>query len=446
MVPTATERRPDRAEPGRGLRRRRAAVRRAGGAGHRAGAGPGRRLLRTGGQSGQPAGRRGQSGHGARLRRVPGRPRARRARVGFDTRALRTRHLKDIGRVQVWKLSRAGSEPGADRRRNVRWERLSEVLRELDDLRERGEQVVRGSRRTCPRPVPTPRSADRSGESVAVEAGGGDAVGPELEAAPRRGRPVGPVGRPATRSDPAISTVVAGVVRVEHPDLEATGLAPDGRHLGAPDGQGRAPVGPGRRPRTTPWSPGGRGRRRPSGRDRRRPRQGVVDRHRPDHLGTLQRRHRAGGQRAGGHAQPREHAGGPQQGEGQARWPGSARARRPRRWSTSSYSSRPSWTTVSPPLDTKRRDGKVGVPNSSGRPSAVRPRSTTVKAHSACEVAAGSGSGRWTRSRWSLDGLTNWVRTRTTGSSARTSSVVTTGTWWLPTRDLVRPRPPGRAR
>ncbi len=60
----------------------------------------------------------------------------------FETHPLRPRTLKDIGRVQAWKLIRAGSEPGADRRRNVRWERLSEVLSQLDDVRDRGERVV----------------------------------------------------------------------------------------------------------------------------------------------------------------------------------------------------------------------------------------------------------------------------------------------------------------
>jgi adenylate cyclase len=110
---------------------------------------------------------------------------------GFDTRALRTRNLKNIGRVQVWKLSRAGTEPGADRRRNVRWERLGEVLRELDELRDRGEQlVVRASRPAtgdsglpggAPKPG-TPRPGPEGGGSVRVEADGGDAVGPELEA------------------------------------------------------------------------------------------------------------------------------------------------------------------------------------------------------------------------------------------------------------------------
>ena len=49
------------------------------------------------------------------------------------------------------------------------------------------------------------------------------------------------------------------------------------------------------------------------------------------------------------------------------------------------------------------------MPASSLRPSATSPRSTTVKAHSACEVAAGRGRGRWTRRRWSREGLTNRV-------------------------------------
>ena len=80
--------------------------------------------------------------------------------AGIDTRPLRTRSLKDLGRIEMWKLIRAGSEPGADRRRTMRWERLGEVLKELDDLRERGESVVQ-----------------RTGGSVSVEPGGGDPVG-----------------------------------------------------------------------------------------------------------------------------------------------------------------------------------------------------------------------------------------------------------------------------
>jgi class 3 adenylate cyclase len=78
--------------------------------------------------------------------------------AGFATRPLRARTIKDIGRVQVWKLNRAGAQPGADRHRNVRWERLGEVLRELEDLRDRGERLVlRGTmddRAAAPPPHP----------------------------------------------------------------------------------------------------------------------------------------------------------------------------------------------------------------------------------------------------------------------------------------------------
>ena len=79
----------------------------------------------------------------------------------IDTRPLRTRSLKDLGRVQMWKLIRAGSEPGADNRRTMRWERLGEVLRELDELRERGESAV----------------GRQGGGSAVVQPGGGDPVG-----------------------------------------------------------------------------------------------------------------------------------------------------------------------------------------------------------------------------------------------------------------------------
>ena len=65
-----------------------------------------------------------------------------RGATDIDTRPLRTRTLKDLGRVQLWKLVRAGTEPGADSRRTMRWERLGEVLRDLDELRERGESAV----------------------------------------------------------------------------------------------------------------------------------------------------------------------------------------------------------------------------------------------------------------------------------------------------------------
>ncbi len=99
----------------------------------------------------------------------------------IDTRPLRTRTLKDLGRVQMWKLLRAGTEPGSDRRRTMRWERLGEVLRELDELRERGEQV---------RPGPAAASDGIHGSDAGgsgVESGGGDAVGPQGEGTLERG-------------------------------------------------------------------------------------------------------------------------------------------------------------------------------------------------------------------------------------------------------------------
>ena len=60
----------------------------------------------------------------------------------FASRALRPRTVKDIGRVQVWRLSREGGPTGADRRRTVPWERLGDVLRELDELRDKGGRAL----------------------------------------------------------------------------------------------------------------------------------------------------------------------------------------------------------------------------------------------------------------------------------------------------------------
>jgi adenylate cyclase len=99
---------------------------------------------------------------------------------GFELRALRTRNLKDIGRIQVWKLSRAGTAHGADRRRNMRWERLEGVLRELDDLRDRGEKAVsRGAMPDGDHDLTL--APDGTAGSVSVEAHRGDALRPEFE-------------------------------------------------------------------------------------------------------------------------------------------------------------------------------------------------------------------------------------------------------------------------
>jgi adenylate cyclase len=68
----------------------------------------------------------------------------------FTAQALRPRVLKDLGRVQLWWCGRSGQEAdgagaAADRRRNVRWERLSEVLRDLEELRGVGERLLSAS-------------------------------------------------------------------------------------------------------------------------------------------------------------------------------------------------------------------------------------------------------------------------------------------------------------
>jgi hypothetical protein len=68
----------------------------------------------------------------------------------FTAQALRPRMLKDLGRVQLWWCGRAGQEAdgtgaAADRRRNVRWERLSEVMRDLEELRGVGERLLSAS-------------------------------------------------------------------------------------------------------------------------------------------------------------------------------------------------------------------------------------------------------------------------------------------------------------
>ena len=95
---------------------------------------------------------------------------------GFEMRALRTRTLKDIGRIQAWKLKRAGSDPGLDRRRNMRWDRLNDVLRELDELRELGASVTRGA--------PTDDGSPGDARNGDAAAGATDAPVPSEDAVP----------------------------------------------------------------------------------------------------------------------------------------------------------------------------------------------------------------------------------------------------------------------
>ena len=77
------------------------------------------------------------------------------ARIRHPGPPVRT--LKDIGRVQVWKLSRPGASPvptASERALGT----PREVLRDLDELRDRGEQVVHGTR-----PLPAGRGRRDAG-------------------------------------------------------------------------------------------------------------------------------------------------------------------------------------------------------------------------------------------------------------------------------------------
>ncbi len=95
----------------------------------------------------------------------------------FVGHPLRPRRLKDLGRVQLWRCTRvrattpdtdhdreAGAQADEDNRRSLRWERLAEILPDLDELRDVGERAMAARRR---RQVP----------SGAGQPDGGDAVG-----------------------------------------------------------------------------------------------------------------------------------------------------------------------------------------------------------------------------------------------------------------------------
>jgi hypothetical protein len=104
----------------------------------------------------------------------------------FGAKSLRPRHLKDLGRVQLWWLGRLGQEAdgtgaAADRRRNVRWDRLSEVLRDLEELRGVGERLLTAGRAGSGGDARSDNDggddAENGAESVSVQPGRGDAEG-----------------------------------------------------------------------------------------------------------------------------------------------------------------------------------------------------------------------------------------------------------------------------
>ena len=110
------------------------------------------------------------------------------AGAGFAFLALRPRQVKDLGRVQLWALFRPGAQPVAlDRRLGRRWERLADVLHDLDELRERGERLIAGARAAG-----EARDSGDAGE----DGEGGPAPGGPGTGGPGAGGPVGggPVG------------------------------------------------------------------------------------------------------------------------------------------------------------------------------------------------------------------------------------------------------------
>ena len=99
----------------------------------------------------------------------------------FSFRAVRPRQLKDLGRVQLWVLHRPGTQPARLERRVGRgWERLAEVMSDIEELRDRGERLVHGGLRAAVRP-------EEGDSSAGGEPEGGDPEGPEGEGPVHRG-------------------------------------------------------------------------------------------------------------------------------------------------------------------------------------------------------------------------------------------------------------------
>ena len=92
----------------------------------------------------------------------------------FAFRAVRPRHVKDLGRVQVWTLRRPGAPVRSfDRHSGRGWDRLAEIVRDLDDLRDRGERLLSEGLRAAVR---------ETASSSPGQPDGGDAEGTKHEA------------------------------------------------------------------------------------------------------------------------------------------------------------------------------------------------------------------------------------------------------------------------
>ena len=222
----------------------------------------------------------------------------------FTGQALRPRVLRTWAGCSCGGAVGPGQEPDgagteADRRRNVRWERLAEVLRDLDELREVGERILTGGRRGLPSDRPVGPAGVRS---VAGEPDGGD-PGPVARRRRRTARAGGPAGRPASPSGPPMRTVAGSADGLNTRTSSTPGLPAHRRHLGPVDLEGAAPGGRASRRRASCTTSRGRdvvGHR--PGVDRAE-RHGVAGLDRPAHqLQAVDRGERPGRERPVGHA------------------------------------------------------------------------------------------------------------------------------------------------
>ncbi|HXW32505.1 MAG TPA: hypothetical protein VEJ21_05370, partial [Acidimicrobiales bacterium] len=107
----------------------------------------------------------------------------------FAFRSVRPRPIKDVGRVQLWALYRPGSRPPSLQRGIARrWERLAEVVGDMEELRQRGERLLTGGLRAAVGEGDEGAETVGDGGSPAGDVDGGDAEGSQFEAPVERGQ------------------------------------------------------------------------------------------------------------------------------------------------------------------------------------------------------------------------------------------------------------------
>jgi adenylate cyclase len=114
----------------------------------------------------------------------------------FSFRAIRPRQLKDLGRVQLWVLHRPGTEPALlERRIGRRWDRLAEVLSDIEELRDRGEKLITEGLRAAVRMPDGQEEPEEGDDGEAPEEPAPAAPPGEPEARAEESGPAEPAGR-----------------------------------------------------------------------------------------------------------------------------------------------------------------------------------------------------------------------------------------------------------